>query len=133
MADGNRHMHEPLPSPESGEADIRTRALIGAVAGFGVLVVLAGVGAWFLVRSWAEGGTGSEPPSRPVPAVGPVLQLSPPKDLATLRAREEKLLQSTEWIDRDKGLARIPVEKAMELLAKRANPPRSPQVTRTEP
>jgi hypothetical protein len=116
----NDRMHEPLPAPESGETDIRTRALVGAVAAFGILVVVSGIAAWFLVKDWAETGAVPEPPSRPVPVVGPVLQISPPKDLAALRAREDQLLRGTEWIDRDKGLVRIPVEKAMELLAKRA-------------
>jgi hypothetical protein len=120
MAENDRHMHEPLLSPESGEADIRTKALVGAVAAFGVLVVVAGIGTWFLVKDWADTGPLPKPPARPLPIVGPVLQLSPTRDLAALRAREDKLLQGTEWIDRDKGLARIPIEKAMELLAKRA-------------
>ena len=113
MADENRRMHEPLPAPESGEADIRTRALVGG----------AGVAAWFLVRSWAESGAGPEPPARTVPAAGPVLQISPARDMAALRAKEDLLLRGTAWIDRDQGLARIPVETAMELLVKRAAPP----------
>jgi hypothetical protein len=125
LAEDDR-MHEPLPAPESGEADIRTRALIGAVAAFGALVIVSGIAAWFLVKDWAETGNLPERPSQPVPAVGPLLQISPPQDLAVLRAREDKLLHGTEWIDRDKGLARIPVEKAMELLVKRANPPAPP-------
>lgn len=119
MAENDR-MHEPLPAPESGETDIRTRALVGAVAAFGILVVVSGIAAWFLVKDWAETGAVPEPPSRPVPAVGPMLQISPPKDLAALRAREDRLLHGTEWIDREKGLARIPIEKAMELRVKRA-------------
>lgn len=122
MAENDR-MHESLPAPESGEADIRTRALIGAVAAFGALVIISGIAAWFLVKDWAETGNPPGPPSRPVPAAGPLLQISPPKDLAALRAREDRLLHGTEWIDRERGIARIPIEKAMELRVKRANPP----------
>jgi hypothetical protein len=36
-----------------------------------------------------------------------------------LRAREEAALTSYGWVDREAGRARIPVERAMELLLER--------------
>jgi hypothetical protein len=53
----------------------------------------------------------------------PRLQIAPRADLARLRAREEALLEGYGWVDRDGGVARIPIERAIELLAARRAPP----------
>jgi hypothetical protein len=50
----------------------------------------------------------------------PRLQVSEPLDLATLRQLEDSLLKSYGWVDRDKGIVRIPIDEAMRLLAERA-------------
>jgi hypothetical protein len=47
----------------------------------------------------------------------PQLQENPRRDLAELRAREQALLDAYGWIDRPAGRVRIPVSRAMELLA----------------
>jgi hypothetical protein len=40
--------------------------------------------------------------------------------LEDLRAREDEQLHSYQYIDREKGTVRIPIERAMELLVKEA-------------
>ena len=49
----------------------------------------------------------------------PRLQATPAEDIADHRAIESELLGSYQWIDRDQGIVRIPVERAMELLVER--------------
>ncbi len=39
------------------------------------------------------------------------------QDIATLHAREDILLDNYTWVDRSKGTVRIPIERAMELVA----------------
>lgn len=51
----------------------------------------------------------------------PRLQAQPVLDLQHLRAAEESLLTTYGWVDAKQGVVRIPVARAMELLAK--NPP----------
>ena len=53
----------------------------------------------------------------------PPLQVNPVKDLARMRAEEEKILTTYGWADREAGKARIPVERAMALLLERGLPP----------
>jgi hypothetical protein len=59
---------------------------------------------------------------RPTPP-GPRLQPNPidqrtaEEDIAELRAREEELLNNYEWVNRESGIIRIPVEKAIDLLS----------------
>lgn len=44
------------------------------------------------------------------------------QDTADLHAREDLLLENYSWIDRSKGTVRIPIERAMELIAQRGLP-----------
>jgi hypothetical protein len=62
-------------------------------------------------------------PSSPAPPVlsadAPRLEITPRDDLHRLQRSEEQLTQSYGWSDRSRGIARIPVRRAMELLAQR--------------
>ena len=53
------------------------------------------------------------------------------QDVADMHAREDLLLNNYSWIDRSKGTVRIPIERAMELIAQRGLPV-APQV-QTQP
>lgn len=56
------------------------------------------------------------------PFAAPRLQVTEQLDLDTLRARETKILESTEWLDREAGIVRIPLAHAIELVAERGFP-----------
>jgi hypothetical protein len=56
-----------------------------------------------------------EPPS-------PRLQVTPVLDLAAFRGRENQVLDTYGWVDKERGVARIPVEEAMRLVAERGLP-----------
>ena len=44
------------------------------------------------------------------------------QDIADLHAREDLLLSNYTWVDESKGTVRIPIERAMELIAQRGLP-----------
>ena len=44
------------------------------------------------------------------------------QDVADLHAREDLLLDNYSWVDQSKGKVRIPIERAMELIAQRGLP-----------
>jgi hypothetical protein len=46
------------------------------------------------------------------------LQANPAADLAAERRREENMLEGYAWVDREQGIARIPVQRAMEIVAR---------------
>lgn len=54
----------------------------------------------------------------------PRLQTAPIEDLLKLRAHEESVLDTYGWVDREGGVVRIPIERAMELTLERA--PKTP-------
>jgi hypothetical protein len=55
----------------------------------------------------------------------PRLQVSAPLDLNEARAAETATLNSYAWIDEKGGIVRIPIERAMELVARRGLPARA--------
>jgi hypothetical protein len=66
---------------------------------------------------------------------GPNLQPNPSANLAAFRAAEEAELASWAWVDKEKGVARVPVERALEIVASRglpAPPPMPPPAPAAE-
>ena len=43
-----------------------------------------------------------------------------------MRAEENAMLATYGWVDRDRGLVRLPIDRAMELLVERGLPPSKP-------
>jgi hypothetical protein len=55
------------------------------------------------------------------------------QDVADLHAREDLLLSNYTWVDESKGTVRIPIERAMELIAQRGLPVAQPVQTQAAP
>ncbi len=56
----------------------------------------------------------------------------PPEEMRELTESAEKTLSSYGWVDREGGIARIPIEQAMKILAARGLPARPQGETQTE-
>jgi hypothetical protein len=52
----------------------------------------------------------------------PLLEVSPGTDAARVEAQAQHMLDGYAWVDRSAGLARIPIDRAMELTAKQGWP-----------
>jgi hypothetical protein len=46
----------------------------------------------------------------------PRLQIDPQSELGQVQERDREVLNSYAWVDRDSGVVRIPIERAMELV-----------------
>lgn len=73
------------------------------------------------------------PPANPLAATegrrlppAPRLQVNPARDIAELRLAEDRRLQGYGWVDPGKGIARIPIERAMAILVEKGLPARPP-------
>jgi hypothetical protein len=66
----------------------------------------------------------TSPPRELPPA--PRLQVQPQLDMRQLRAEEDSRLNNYSWIDRQNGIVRIPIERAMDLIAQRGLPVAKP-------
>lgn len=93
----------------------------------GVLALLMGIFHFFLMQ------TGGQPPSRVQQGLNldsrevppqPRLQVSDILDMQEMRAAEEKVLNSYGWVDKGSGTVRLPIDRAMDILAQRGLPAR---------
>ena len=48
--------------------------------------------------------------------------MDPQQDLEQLRRKQQELLNSYGWVDRDAGVVRIPIERAMDLVGEKGLP-----------
>lgn len=81
--------------------------LAGSLAGIVLLM-------YVLAHTWLRTNPsliGTVPPQ-------PRLQANPAADLAAERRREEGMLEGYAWVDRKRGIARIPVRRAMDILTR---------------
>lgn len=112
----------------------RTDAKAGATfrAGLTILgvMLLTAILLLPMYRLLARGETAKQPPAAEVveseisePAASfPRLVSSEPRVLAEFRAQEDALLTSYGWVEKDRGLARIPIDEAMRIVAERGLP-----------
>jgi hypothetical protein len=109
---------------EERDIDPRPIALVGLALALGV--VLFGLAGWLLLRYYDAREARRSPPPNPIAATlgeptppAPRLQDQPLLDLQRLRAEEDAALHGYAWVDRSAGRVRIPIERAMELVAAR--------------
>ena len=106
-------------------------------AGLAVLAVtvllLMGSLLWLLSGGWPP-RQGIVTPMVPAPNMSPEpdLQVASSLDYQAMRAAEESQLRSYRWVDREAGIAAIPIERAMEILADRGLPARKSPVKRPQ-
>lgn len=118
----------PVPSQPMHETrDVNIRLLV--LSGLGLLALLVGglaLVAWlfgvFNVRPEGQGLRGAPLAASRPRAPGPGLQTRPRRDLQEFRRDEAEQLQGYTWLDRSAGVARIPLEQALALVAERGLP-----------
>ncbi len=64
------------------------------------------------------------------PMPEPRLIVTPGEEMMRLRKDEDSILQSYAWIDKQQGVARIPIERAIEILAQKGLPARTEEITK---
>ena len=105
--------------------DVNVRAVTKFGLGLAGGIVVAAFLMWFLFDRFAARETRQSPQPERMEAMNPQkeppeprLQPNPPMELKEFRAGEDAILNNYSWIDPDKGIVRIPVSRAMELVAK---------------
>lgn len=135
MAENRSHEHEhdvaagQPPEPHFQVSDVN----VWAVGKFAIALILlaifslAGVFALFRYFIGSSGGplpsilAGEQIDARKAPPA-PQLEVTEPLDLARMRGAEEKLLTTYGWVDQQKGIVRIPIDRAMDLVAQQGLP-----------
>jgi len=112
-------------------SDVNIRGILAFGIGLLVAAVVIHVLVWLLFAYFAS--RESQLAARDFPLAAeqqnrlppePRLQTNPKQDLADLRRREEIILNSYGWVDRNAGIVRIPIGEAMKLTVERGLPAR---------
>src|SRR6185312_12582356 len=106
-----------VPHPSDYERSDADPRLVGAIAA-GLAIFLVAVPFLLLAIYPGANRLGRIEAGLPLPPQ-PRLQVDPKADLDQLRAREDARLSTFGWADRDRQIAHIPIERAMELLSQR--------------
>ena len=123
--DETNHATHPRGGHETADVNV------WAVGKFGVALVILCVIALGMLLGLMKFFQSREATSK-APTVDPVklfpepqLQKTPVQDLQAVRTEEEKMLTGYGWVDPQKGLVRIPIDQAIDVLAKRGLPSRT--------
>jgi len=126
-------MTPPHGTPQGGyeKSDLRSRPIVVFGVILGVMVALAFIAAYGMIHllGWWERPRLETPASplatRTVPPE-PRLQVEAPKNLKSLQAAAQEVLTTYAWVSKEAGVARIPIERAMQLVLERGLPPSKP-------
>ena len=112
-------------------SDANVRGIFGFALGLLVTGVAVCVFVWWLFLFLAAREARRVMPEFPLAAgqedrlpPEPRLQTNPRQDLRDLRGAEDTVLTSYGWVDKNAGVARIPIGEAMKLTVKRGLPAR---------
>lgn len=130
-------MAQANPHVDHESSDITIRGVVFAAAGLAVVTLLCiglATGLFVYLNRAATRAEGPPlmPPEATLPAE-PRIQPDPASALREMRAEESRILDDYRWIDKEGGLARIPIDRAMKVLIERgllrSKPPAEPAAT----
>ncbi len=127
-------MLEAKPQPAQKERryetrDFTSRAMVYSAFGFALLTLVGLLVSWLAFRHFVRVQKLGPPASpfentRELPPA-PRLQIAPAQALKAYLADEQTKLESYGWVDRQAGIVRIPIDRAMKLSLERGFPVRT--------
>jgi hypothetical protein len=116
------------------ESDVNIYAVFAFGAGLLVIGAIVSLLIFVLFRYLDVREAARVPPAYPL-AISretrmppePRLQTDPRQDLSDLLAKEDELLTSYGWVDKNAGVVRIPIDQAIKLTLERGLPARTEQ------
>jgi hypothetical protein len=109
--------NSPHPHPHDSGSDLDVRAIRNGAIAIACGILFALVAAFFLLRAR---GPALNSPTQSFRAPAPLLQAAPQVERSEYFAEKARLTGSYGWVDRQAGIARIPVEEAMRVMAARS-------------
>lgn len=125
MAETNSETTPTSHGHETHEVNLRVIVLFGlslALLLAGSLALMAWLLNLFDVMPEGHGLQGAPLAAAPPRPPGPQLQTLPARDMQEMLRLENAQLQSYAWVDRSAGIARIPIDRAMDLVLQQGLP-----------
>jgi len=131
MSEPHSPDYDDNPEVVHEESDVNVRAILGYGAGLVVVAIVVHVFLFWLQGFYATRTARAQTTVYPM-AVGqqdqlppePRLQGHPQQELRDLRAKQQSLLTGYGWVNKEAGVARIPIEEAMRIVVDRGLPAR---------
>lgn len=125
---GPHDPEDPARDAAAGlDREIHVKTFFWFGAGLVIMTLISLAAMALLFRGLAHQADRRDPAPSPIVEANqrrlpptPNLQTSPEMDLSTMRAAEDARLHSYGWVDQSQGIAHIPIERAMEILAQRS-------------
>jgi len=128
MAELKNPANSAVAGHELSDLNPRSIALFGAV--LAVIIGATLLAAYALLHVFYSDVLPTRPLPSPLsynrePTPEPRLSVKPGEELVAMRAKESKVLTSYDWVDREKGVVRIPIARAIEIITQRGLPARA--------
>jgi len=110
--------------PVDGELDVKAIVYVGV--GTVVVTLVSMLLVWWLFQGFRKLENAEDPKPSALPEAAeklvppsPRLEISPPENLKELREREATVLDAPAWIDQPQGKIRLPIDLALDVVARR--------------
>jgi hypothetical protein len=124
--------HQVNPEVDHEQSDVNIRAILGFGAALIVVATVVHLLIYVLFGYFDRREGVKVPAEYPLAASQghheppePRLQTDPRQDLADMLAKEDDVLGSYGWVDKNAGVVRIPIDAAMKLTLERGLPART--------
>lgn len=119
-------MAEPDSSYERNDVSVPgvTRFAMGLMITVVLILVVLWLFLWALYKVYPGRTLANRDGTPRVTPPAPRLQSNPAEEMQELRVSEDAVLGSYGWVNREAGIVRIPIERAMELTIQRGLPSR---------
>jgi hypothetical protein len=118
---------------ETGQIDreIGVKGIVWSGVALVVIALVVHFLIWGLLRGFDKIDDRRDVPLTPIEASspqpaqfpGPNLQTDEPKDLKTMHDEEDRILSQAGWVNRQQGVVRVPVDVAIDVIARRGVAP----------
>jgi hypothetical protein len=124
------HSEQPHgPQPEAFDRELSVRGVVGFLIGLAMLAVVTFAVMWLLFGALQRQQVAHDPAPPPMAEAReqrlppePRLQRDPRQDLAAMRTQENRVLGGYGWVDSERGIARVPVDSALAIVARAGLP-----------
>ena len=122
---------------ERSDASASMLAKVGIVLAVSLVCIFVGIVVLFRVFSYVEPLLFDQEPHALAqtrqPGEGARLQLDPSQQKIDMKATEDHVLTTYDWVDREQGLVRIPIDRAIAISVKQGLLPQKTDSTKVEP
>ena len=117
------------PNPDWQDRDIRLKGVVYALVAIAAVTLFSFLAMDALFGAYDKKERARAEQASPLASVrelppGPLLQVAPRDELAEHRAVQRTRLESYEWVDPELGIVRIPIDRALSILAEQGLPVR---------